>query len=116
MSAGQALGVFDPELLQIVARIVSGASNRLAALALDEARGFLYVGEGYVEKYDLRTNTFIERVPGTYSTAGLVFSRTNNRLLYTGEHFAGWLGYVDVVADRRVDEMIIPHPYSPDEF
>jgi hypothetical protein len=116
MSAGQTLVVFDPESLRVVARIVSGASNRLAALALDEARGFLYVGEGYIEKYDLRTNTFVERVPGTYSTAGLAFSRADSRLLYAGEDFAGWLGYVDVVADQHVDEMVIPHPYAPEEF
>lgn len=116
MTAGQTLVVFDPESLRVVARIVSGASNRLAAIALDEARGFAYVGEGYVEKYNLRTNAFVERVPGTYSTSGLAFSRADSRLLYTGEDFAGWLGYVDVVANQRVDGMVIPHPYSPDEF
>ena len=115
-AAGQTLVVFDPESLQVVARIVSGASNILSDIALDEARGFLYVGEGYVEKYDLRTNTFVERVPGTYATQGLAFSRADSRLLYAGEAFAGWLGYVDVVADQRVDQMVIPHPYAPEEF
>jgi hypothetical protein len=116
MTAGQTLVVFDPDSLRVVAAITSGASDYLADIALDEARGFLYVGEGYVEKYDLRANTFVERVPGTYSTTGLVFSRADSRLLYAGEDFAGWLGYVDVVADQRVDEMIIPHPYAPEEF
>jgi DNA-binding beta-propeller fold protein YncE len=116
MTAGQTLVVFDPESLRVVARIVSGASNTLSDIALDAARGFLYVGEGYVEKYDLRTNTFVERVPGTYATTGLAFSRADSRLLYAGEDFAGYLGYVDVVADQHVDEMIIPHPYAPDEF
>ncbi len=116
MTAGQTLVVFDPESLRVVARITSGASSYLADIALDEARSFAYVGEGYVEKYDLRTNSFVERVPGTYSTSGLAFSRADSRLLYTGEDFAGWLGYVDVVANQRVDQMVIPHLYSPEEF
>jgi len=115
MTAGQTVVVFDPESLRVVARIVSRGPNRLSDIALDEARGFLYVGEGYVEKYDLGSNTFVEEVPGTYATDGLVFSRADSRLLYTGEAFSGWLGYVDVVANQRVDRMVIPHPYAPEE-
>jgi len=115
MTAGTALLVFDPESLRVVALIPSMGSD-LGDVVLDEARGAAYVGEGRVEKYDLRTNTYVEEVPGTYGTQGLAFSRANSQLLYAGEAFAGYLGYVDVVANAHVDEMVIPHPYNPEEF
>ena len=116
MTTGQTLVVFEPESLRVVALIPSQGSGRLADIVLDEARGAAYVGEGRVERYDLRTNTYVGEVPGTYGTSGLARSRANSQLLYAGEDFAGWLGYVDVVANARTDEMVIPHPYGPEEF
>jgi len=116
MTTGQTLVVFDADSLRIVALIPSMGSNRLASVVLDEPRGAAYVAEGRVERYGLRTNAYQGDVPGTYSTAGLSRSRANSQVVYTGEDFAGYLGYVDVVADIRIDDMPIPHPYSLEEF
>lgn len=114
VAVARSLVVFDPDSLRIVTTIRSYASNFLRDIVLDEQRGYAYVSDGSIVRYDLRTNTLTGRVPGTFSTSALAFSRANPSLLYAGENFAGWLGYVDVVADARTDEL--PIPQAGEEF
>jgi DNA-binding beta-propeller fold protein YncE len=112
MAASQSLVVFDAESLRLVTTIPSGGASFLRDIVLDEPRGHAYVSDGRIERYDLRTNTLIGRVPGTFATGALAFSRTTPSLLYAGEAFAGALGYVDIVADARIDGMLIPHTFE----
>ena len=108
-SASHTLVVFDPESLRVLATIASEGASHLQGIVLDERSQFAYASDGRIERFDLRTNTLVGRVPGTFATAALAFSRVNSGLLYAGESFAGWIGYVDVAANARVDEMQIPH-------
>ncbi len=114
-TVSKSLVVFNPDSLRLISVIpVPTAGSRLQRVVLDERMRVAYAGEGRIQRFDLTTNTWVGTLSVSFSTAAMAFSRATPSLMYTGEDFAGWMGYLDIVANTRLGEMQLPHTF--DEF
>src|SRR5205823_2251425 len=112
-TASSNLVVFDPESLRLVS-VIHVPNADLGAVVFDPRTRIAYAGAWRIQRFDMNTRTLLGPISASWSTMAMAFSRATPSLLYAGEDFAGWLGYIDLATQTRVDDMEWPH--VSDEF
>jgi len=114
MTVSRSLFVFDPESLRAVATVDAFGPTQLQSVVYDDRAREAYVGGFGILRFDPVSNTFLGKFTGTLGTIGMVQSRSDPDLLYSGDAFSGWLVYNNTSTHALVDIMEIP--YVGDEF